>query len=136
MDYPQPIESRGPATRAFVAPDIGIEPMLRLVQRRSCRCHQPGDECERRLGQHTIGRVVMSQLARRTNVAFEVDGLDEQARTGWSVVVRGTAERVVQNYDLLELWTKARPVPWAAGERTMHIAITPRAVTGREVSAR
>jgi uncharacterized protein len=126
----------------------------------------PRDECERRLGQHTIGRVawnaadgpqllpvnyayynktivfrtvpdgVMSQLVRRTNVAFEIDGVDEQARTGWSVVVRGTAERVMQNYDLVELWTKAGPVPWAAGERTLHIAITPRMITGREVAAR
>jgi nitroimidazol reductase NimA-like FMN-containing flavoprotein (pyridoxamine 5'-phosphate oxidase superfamily) len=124
------------------------------------------DECERRLSEHTVGRVawnaadgpqllpvnyayynrtivfrtmpygVMSQLARRTNVAFEIDGVDEEARTGWSVQVRGPAERVMQAYDLVELWTKVGPVPWAAGERTLHIAITPRTITGREVVAR
>jgi uncharacterized protein len=126
----------------------------------------PGDECERRLGQHMVGRVawnapdgpqllpvnyayynktivfrtmsegVMSQLVRRTNVAFEIDGVDEETRTGWSVVVRGTAERVSQEYDLVELWTKTGPVPWAAGLRTLHIAITPRTISGREVAAR
>ena len=125
----------------------------------------PRDECERRLRQQTVGRVawnaadgpqllpvnyayynktivfrtasegVISQLAHRTNVAFEIDGVDEEARRGWSVVVRGTAERVVQAYDLVELWTKTGPVPWAAGTRTLHIAITPRTITGRDVVA-
>ncbi len=125
----------------------------------------PLDECERRLRQQTVGRVawnaadgpqllpvnyayynktivfrtasegVISQLAHRTNVAFEIDGIDEEARRGWSVVVRGTAERVMQAYDLIELWTKTGPVPWAAGTRTLHIAITPRTITGRDIVA-
>lgn len=126
----------------------------------------PRAECERLLGEHTVGRVawnapdgpelvpvnyayynktivfrtapdgVLSQLARRTNVAFEIDGVDEDARAGWSVVVRGAAERVMQNLDLVELWTKSGPVPWATGNRTLHIAISPRTITGREVVAR
>ena len=126
----------------------------------------PRATCERLLSEHTVGRVawnapdgpelvpinyayynktivfrtvpdgVLSQLARRTNVAFEIDGLDEEARTGWSVVVRGVAERVMQDFDLVELWTKAGPVPWAAGNRPLHIAISPRTITGREVVAR
>lgn len=125
----------------------------------------PLDECEQRLRQQSVGRVawnapdgpqllpvnyayynkeivfrtasegVISQLAHRTNVAFEIDGVDEEARRGWSVVVRGTAERVTQAYDLVELWTKTGPVPWAAGTRTLHIAITPRTITGRDVIA-
>ena len=70
----------------------------------------------------TASEGVISQLAHRTNVAFEIDGIDEEARRGWSVVVRGTAERVMQAYDLVELWTKTGPVPWAAGTRTLHIA--------------
>jgi nitroimidazol reductase NimA-like FMN-containing flavoprotein (pyridoxamine 5'-phosphate oxidase superfamily) len=84
----------------------------------------------------TVPDGVLSQLARRTNVAFEIDWVDEEARTGWSVVVRGAAERVMQDFDLVELWTKAGPVPWAAGNRTLHIAISPRTITGREVVAR
>ena len=54
----------------------------------------------------TVPEGVLSQLARRTNVAFEIDGLDEDARTGWSVVVRGSAERVMQDFNLVELWTR------------------------------
>ena len=126
----------------------------------------PRATCERLLSEHTVGRVawnapdgpqlvpinyayynktivfrtvpdgVLSQLARRTSVAFEIDGLDEEARTGWSVVVRGSAERVMQDFNLVELLTKAGPVPWAAGNRTLHIAISPRTITGREVVAR
>jgi nitroimidazol reductase NimA-like FMN-containing flavoprotein (pyridoxamine 5'-phosphate oxidase superfamily) len=84
----------------------------------------------------TVPEGVLSQLARRTNVAFEIDGLDEDARTGWSVVVRGSAERVTQDFNPMELWTKAGPVPWAAGNRPLHITISPRTITGREVVAR
>jgi uncharacterized protein len=138
------------------APDSGKPPPVRQL---------PPDECEQRLRQQSVGRVawnapdgpqllpvnyayynktivfrtasegVISQLAHRTNVAFEIDGVDEEARRGWSVVVRGTAERVMQAYDLVELWTKTGPVPWAAGTRTLHIAITPRTITGRDVIA-
>jgi len=84
----------------------------------------------------TVPDGVLSQLARRTNVAFEIDGLDEETRTGWSVVVRGAAERVTQDFDLGELWTKAGPVPWAVGNRTLAHRHRPSTITGRQVVAR
>lgn len=78
---------------------------------------------------------VLSQLSNRTNVAFEVDQVDHERSTGWSVVVRGSAQGIVEPYDLVKLWTMDTIVPWASGTRNVFIAITPRTVTGRTVQA-
>ena len=75
---------------------------------------------------------VLSTLERRTRVAFEIDDIDEEASSGWNVLVRGSAEGVTQSYTLASLW-KEGPVPWASGVRTLFIAITPRTITGRAV---
>ena len=73
---------------------------------------------------------VLSTLARRTPVAFEIDEIDEEATSGWNVVVRGSAHAVTNDYELTTLWRDG-PVPWAQGVRTLIIAITPRTMTGR-----
>ena len=62
--------------------------------------------------------------------AFQVDHSDEHVHTGWSVVVRGRAERPD------ETGTAPRggwPVatPWADGARSMTFCLTPSEVTGR-----
>ena len=78
---------------------------------------------------------VLSQLRQRTNVAFEIDDIDDEQGTGWSVVVRGNAQAVVQAAPLSRLWSSEAVVPWASGTRTLFIAITPKTVTGRIVRA-
>lgn len=40
----------------------------------------------------------LAGLVRRTNVAFEIDGFDEETKSGWSVLIRGFAEAVPHNY--------------------------------------
>jgi uncharacterized protein len=121
-------------------------------------------ECEKLLAEHSIGRVgitaptgpqilpvtyayygrtvvfrtspygVLSSLERHTRVAFEIDDVDEERESGWSVLVLGSAERVTQEYTLTTLW-KTGPVPWASGTRNLFIAITPDSITGRAVRA-
>jgi len=91
---------------------------------------------------HT-GRVVfrtspfgaLSQLARGSVVAFEVDDVDHEHGWGWSVLVRGSAAGITEPHDLVELWTKDGLEPWATGIRNLFIAITPRSITGRAVKA-
>jgi uncharacterized protein len=75
----------------------------------------------------------LSQLRQRTNVAFEIDDIDDEQGTGWSVVVRGNAQAVVQADPLARLWSSEAVVPWASGTRNLFIAITPKTVTGRIV---
>ena len=119
-------------------------------------------ECERLLAEHKAGRVgmnapagpqilpvnyayyaktivfrtspygVLSSLGRHTRVAFEIDDIDEERESGWSVLVLGSAERVTREYMLSSLW-KDGPVPWAEGTRNLFIMITPETITGRTV---
>ena len=75
---------------------------------------------------------MLSELRRRTAVAFEVDGIDEPTETGWDVLGRGFAEAVTGDYPLTQLW-RSGPSPWAAGTRNLFIAITLTSLTGRIV---
>ena len=67
----------------------------------------------------------LSALVDRTNVAFEIDEVDQEAGTGWSVLVCGWAHAVVGSYDLVTLWQMDGVVPWATGTRNLFISITP-----------
>jgi uncharacterized protein len=77
---------------------------------------------------------VLSGLARRTSVAFEIDEIDEQNHSGWSVLVLGFAEAIADSYLLKTAW-ETGPVPWAEGTRNLFIEITPRTISGRSVGA-
>jgi uncharacterized protein len=69
------------------------------------------------------------------HVAFEVDRYDEAAETGWSVVVKGTAERVYESaltdrYDAMGLRS------WADPEgQGQWVRIRPSEISGRELRA-
>jgi nitroimidazol reductase NimA-like FMN-containing flavoprotein (pyridoxamine 5'-phosphate oxidase superfamily) len=79
---------------------------------------------------------VLSELIRPTEVALEIDELDQNNRRGWSVVVQGRAQAVAEPDELVRMWTVGDVVPWAAGVRNVFIQITPHKVTGRVVAAR
>jgi uncharacterized protein len=67
-------------------------------------------------------------------VAFEVDGADEAAHAGWSVVVRGEATEVTDPAELARL-RKLRLSPWAPGAKTRYVRILPAKLTGRRIWA-
>jgi nitroimidazol reductase NimA-like FMN-containing flavoprotein (pyridoxamine 5'-phosphate oxidase superfamily) len=70
---------------------------------------------------------------RSTTASFEIDGIDQRERTGWSVVVSGRAEEVVDPNELDELH-QTPLLPWAPGDRSQYVRITPELVTGRCIS--
>jgi len=76
----------------------------------------------------------LGTAVRGGRVAFEVDGADEAAHTGWSVVVRGEATEVTDPAELARL-RKRRLVPWAPGSRSRYVRILPAKLTGRRISA-
>jgi nitroimidazol reductase NimA-like FMN-containing flavoprotein (pyridoxamine 5'-phosphate oxidase superfamily) len=90
-----------------------------------------------------VGKVVfrtspygtLAHLERPTNVAFEIDAVDEAASTAWSVVVQGRAQAVVLNQVLTDLWARGDIVPWAPATRNLFISITPHTISGRRVRA-
>ena len=77
---------------------------------------------------------ILAGLSRRSNAAFEIDGIDAAAGTAWSVVVRGASQEITNTYELSQVWTNPELVPLAAGHRPLVIAIEPRTLTGRELT--
>jgi uncharacterized protein len=76
----------------------------------------------------------LDAAARGGRVAFEVDGTDEAARTGWSVVVRGEATEVTDPAELARL-RKLRLSPRAPGAKSRYVRILPAKLTGRRILA-
>ena len=123
------------------------------------------DECFTLLGQEVVGRLVYvddqgpvaipvnyaldgrsvvfrteggSKVdALRHPLAFEVDHVDPVERSGWSVLVRGTG-RLVELATVPEMLHRMAgrfPAPWAVGHHNTWVAISPDAVTGRNLAA-
>ena len=67
-------------------------------------------------------------------VAFEVDGIEPGAGGGWSVVVIGQAEEVVDT-DEVERLASQRRVLWSAGKSKRWVRIVPTKITGRRIWA-
>ena len=76
---------------------------------------------------------ILSELALPTRVALEVDELDQQTRSGWSIVLHGRTSAVSEPEALADLWAADSLVPWAGGNRTLFICIRPDRVAGRVV---
>ena len=68
-------------------------------------------------------------------VAFEVDSLDSQTKTGWSVIVHGLAHEVTA-FDRRDLQFRVAGLaihPWASGDKPSTVRIEPRLITGRRI---
>lgn len=75
----------------------------------------------------------LADLRHVRRVAFEIDEFDPETRTGWSVLVSGQSRAAAKADELVELWSKADPVPWAPGTRNLFIEISLDQVSGRTI---
>ncbi|WP_240135735.1 helix-turn-helix domain-containing protein [Streptomyces sp. MUM 178J] len=71
--------------------------------------------------------------AAGSEVAFEVDRIDDAQCQGWSVLVTGRAKPVTAPDAIGRLEAAAQSLPWAGGQRGLWLAIAPERVTGRRV---
>ncbi|MBV8946035.1 MAG: pyridoxamine 5'-phosphate oxidase family protein [Solirubrobacterales bacterium] len=71
-------------------------------------------------------------LLRRDTAAFEVDGLDHEARSGWSVIVVGATEEVTNPADLRRL-DGLDLDSWAPGDKPHWVRIRAWTVSGRRI---
>jgi len=74
-------------------------------------------------------------LVQAADAAFEIDGVDEDARTGWSVIIRGVTAEVtkaseIRRLDALGLQT------WTPGSSGHWMHIRARTVSGRRIVRR
>ncbi|HEX4699229.1 MAG TPA: pyridoxamine 5'-phosphate oxidase family protein [Actinomycetes bacterium] len=66
-------------------------------------------------------------------LAFEIDEVDLPSRTGWSVVVTGVAELVMDS--LTRSRIRGMVVPWAPGHLDVFIRLPLTVITGRRIVA-
>jgi len=72
--------------------------------------------------------------ASMTEVAFEVDGVDESTRTGWSVLLKGQADDIGDAVDeTSERLRRLSLVSWAPGRRDRWFVVRPRQISGRRL---
>jgi len=120
------------------------------------------DECESLLRRSHLGRIAVvdgdgtlilpvnfvlddSDVVFRTNpgskldaalknapISFEIDGIDERTKTGWSVLVRGIAHEATDPAELARLEQLAL-VPWAPGDRPHYVRVRSVETTGRRI---
>lgn len=135
---------------------------MRLIDDRSGLEVLTRDECQRLLGTGGVGRVAVidgghpmifpvnyvvdgedvvfrtaegtkfDAAARGQVIAFEIDEADPIHHVGWSVVVAGRAEEVLDPARRARL-AAGRLRPWADGQKDRFVAVRPERVTGRRI---
>jgi len=156
-------DALGTTTAALRGGGIDLPPGLgqALLHPRLLDLHP--DECRTLMSTHGVGRVAVSTahgpalvpvnyevvddaIAFRTapdsvpaaavgsEVAFEVDHVDEAMSQGWSVLVVGPAREVTDPDAVRKLVDRAHTTPWPGGEREMWVSIQPTRITGRRIT--
>ena len=74
----------------------------------------------------------LTSAVRNGHVAFEIDGADPMAHTGWSVIVTGHAEEVTDPAELARI-AELPLRPWADGEKSHVVRIPTDHVSGRRI---
>ncbi len=75
----------------------------------------------------------LSTYGWNTDLAFEVDRLDHDAHSGWSVVAVGSGHVVEDSEEVAAIRAVWEPRPWAAGSRNLYVKLAWRSLTGRRV---
>jgi uncharacterized protein len=81
----------------------------------------------------TCGGSKFNALVSAARASFEIDSVDPESHTGWSVIVNGVTEEITQPGDLRRL-EGAGLHTWAPGESPRWIRIRARTVSGRRIT--
>lgn len=71
-------------------------------------------------------------LLRASKAAFEIDGIDEDTQTGWSVIIEGVTAEVTVPNDIGRL-NRLGLEPWAPGAKPHWVHIRAWTVSGRRI---
>ncbi len=71
-------------------------------------------------------------LLRSADAAFEIDGIDEISRTGWSVIIRGVTDELTDSNHIRRL-DRLGLEPWAPGRKRHWTQIRAWTVSGRRI---
>jgi uncharacterized protein len=77
----------------------------------------------------------LGRLGPGSEAAFEVDELDTDSRSGWSVVAKGRVEVIPDNFQTAAIRFFGKdPTPWAEGVRRLYLRLTWGELTGRRLA--
>ena len=65
--------------------------------------------------------------------AFEIDGIEPAAETGWSVIVQGPIEEITNSAEISRL-ERLELHPWAPGEKPHWVRIRANVVSGKRIA--
>jgi uncharacterized protein len=80
----------------------------------------------------TAGGSKLHALLQASKAAFEIDGIDASARTGWSVIIEGVIANVTVPADIGRL-NRLGLEPWAPGGKPHWVQIRAWTVSGRRI---
>jgi uncharacterized protein len=78
---------------------------------------------------------VLGTYAWNTQLAFEVDHIDDAQHHGWSVVATGRGAMVEDGGELAEIRASWDPKPWANGLRLLYVRLRWAELTGRSIGS-
>ena len=81
----------------------------------------------------TLPYGVIARSIRVADVAFEVDDLDEELHSGWSVLAVGSCQRIEDPSEVASLRQSEPQQPWVDGTRELYFAIRWKGLSGRRV---
>jgi hypothetical protein len=81
----------------------------------------------------TTAYSVLGTHAWQTRLAFEIDQIDHERQTGWSVVASGPGSQVRPGPDLEDIVRTWNPDPWAGGTRPLYVRLRWDTLSGRRI---
>lgn len=81
----------------------------------------------------TDAGIMLRGIDRSPSVCFQVDGVDLEERSGWSVLVKGRAVEL-SAADELQVAEDLPLTFWSSGNKSHWIRIIPNEVTGRRIA--
>jgi len=83
----------------------------------------------------TVPYGIIANNAHGAKVAFEVDDVDEELRSGWSVLASGPCRRMEDSSEVRQVRDHDDPVPWAEGTRILYFRLDWTDLTGRQLGS-
>lgn len=80
----------------------------------------------------TAGGSKLHALLHAARASFEIDGIDEATRTGWSVIIQGVVAEMTMPGDLRHL-NELGLEPWAPGPKPHWVRVRAWTVSGRRI---
>ena len=76
---------------------------------------------------------LLGTYGRNAQMAFEVDHVDYEYGTGWSVVAQGRSDAITDSRELDVITSSWTPRPWASGQRNAYFGLRWTELSGRRL---